>query len=442
MRDRRALDLQPHRITTSIGSANGVVFAGRQRLAHHRYAVQRQHVLGLALGQCVGPGGKDAGARVGSHASKRRARRLRQLARTQPLLVRVPRGQRRKAVRHRAEQRQPRQRLGFGGLRPFHPVRHPQAAGHLAVLDREVIEDLEAAAIALPRHHQRHHGGAIGGVREDRVAALDKRIEVVGGLCRQVARIARGAEVRDVRFEHLARGVARLRQRHAEALGLVGSHDARAARARYDGHAGLRRTRRLGEEHRRRHQLLDGIDQHHARLAQRRAVGAVGTRHRAGVRHGRRGTRRAACHLVDDERLAGLRAQLRRAQDAAGVGQALEHAGDRGARRVSREVGNLVGHVDIARIAAREHMAEGRAVVGGLLQREGQRTRLTDQPDGVRRQHARARGQRRERHQRVADVVGEADGVRPEQLHAAAPGDAGQLRLVGNLVRIAGLGIA
>ena len=95
-------------------------------------------------------------------------------------------------------------------------------------------------------------------------------------------------------------------------------------------------------------QRLDLVDDDHAGALEGRAVRGLRAGHRAGVRH--RGLRAAlaGAELVHDQRLAGVVAQLGGLQESLRIGHALEQAGHRLARRVGREVGDLVGHVDVA----------------------------------------------------------------------------------------------
>ena len=124
-----------------------------------------------------------------------------------------------------------------------------------------------------------------------------------------------------------------------------------------------------------------------------------------------------------------------------GCRHALEHAGDRGAGRIVGEIGDVVGHIDVAGIARRHHMAERQAAHHGLRQRHAQRAGLADHADRL-----LARGwDRRDVHEGHAHVerrIHHADAVRPDDAHVALARDRRQALLLRDAVFLAGLGIA
>ncbi len=276
---------------------------------------------------------------------------------------------------------------------------------------------------------------------EQRAGAGGERLRIGDHLRGHVARIAGGAELRDVAFQHRAHRRIGLRHRHAVLLRRVGRHDPGAARGDQYRRAARFRRPRLGEERRRLQQPFVVFHQYGAGMAEGGAIGLVRPGERAGVRHRRLCALRPGGHLVDDQRLAAFGRERRRVQDAPRFGRALEGAGDGGAARVFGEVGDVVGHIDVAGIARGQHVADGGAARHALGERHAERARLADDAD--RPSPGRGdRGDGHERRPRLQCRVDKADGVRPDDAQAGGARDGGQPLLLGAALRLAGLGVA
>ena len=159
------------------------------------------------------------------------------------------------------------------------------------------------------------------------------------------------------------------------------------------------------------------------------------------MRHGGLRAALAGAQLVHHQRFAGFVAQRGSLQESFGVGHAFEQAGNRLAARVGGEIGDLVGHVDVARVAAGEHVAERKAVLQRLRQRGADGARLAHQAD-----RAGTRGALERRAAEGADqaqpIVHESDAVRPQHAHARGARDVQQPLLGSHPLGHAGLGIA
>ena len=323
----------------------------------------------------------------------------------------------------------------------FQPLALPGDAGDLAVLRRQRIIDRDAlrrrrVAIGL-RHHQR----AVRRIAEQRVGAGIQRFRIGQDLCRHVARIARRAEFRNVREQHIAHRIGWLRQRHAELFGTIGRHDRRTARSRDHRDAARLRRPRLGEECGGLAQRLVVIHQDRAGAAEHRAIRRLRSGQRAGVRHRRRGTLFAGRHLEHDQRLVALPGTFGGDQHAFRFRHALEHAGDRRTGRIVGEIGDVVRHIDVAGIARRQHVAERHAAHHRLRQRHAERARLAHHAD---RLLARGRDRRdvHEGHAHIERRVHHADAVRPDDAHVAFARDRREAMLLRDAVFLAGLGVA
>ena len=323
----------------------------------------------------------------------------------------------------------------------FQPLALPGDAGDLAVLRRQQIIDRDALRRGRVAVGLRHHQRAVSGVAEQCIGAGVERFRIGQDLRRHVARIARRAELRNVREQHIAHRIGRLRQRHIELLGAIGRHDRRTARRRNHRDAARLRWLRLGEEGGGLAQRLVVIHQDRAGATEHRAIRRLRSGQRAGVRHRRRGTLLAGRHLEHDQRLVALPGTFGGDQHALGFRHAFEHAGDRGAGRIVGQIGDVVGHVHVAGIARRQHVAERHAAHHGLRQRHAESARLAHHAD---RMLARRRDRRdvHERHAHVERRVHHADAVRPDDAHVAFARDRREALLLRDAVVLAGLRIA
>jgi hypothetical protein len=127
-------------------------------------------------------------------------------------------------------------------------------------------------------------------------------------------------------------------------------------------------------------------------------------------------------------------------QHAAGVGHAFEQAGDRPAVPILRQVGDLIGNVDVAGVSGGQDMAHRYAAFGRLRQRETQRTGLAYDSDRMRLQRPPVRHGRKGE-TRADRVVHKADRVRPDHSHVPVPHNREQPLLQSDVLRLAGLGV-
>ncbi len=324
---------------------------------------------------------------------------------------------------------------------PFQPFALPGDAGDLAVLCRKRIIDSDASCRRCVAVGLRHHQRTVRRIAEQCVGAGAERFRVGQDLRRHVARIARRAELGDMREQHIAHRIRRLRQRHVELFGAIGRHDRRAARRRDHRDAARLRRPRLGEERGGLAQRLVVLHQDCAGAAEHRAIRRLRSGQRAGVRHRRRRTLLAGRHLEHDERLVALPGAFRGDQHALGLCHAFEHAGDRRARRIVREIGDVVRHIDIAGIAGGQHVAERHAAHHRLRQRHPERARLAHHADRL----AARSGDRRDVHECHAHVerrIHHANAVRPDDAHVAVACDRREAMLLCEAVLLAGFRVA
>ncbi len=277
-------------------------------------------------------------------------------------------------------------------------------------------------------------------IAEQRFSAGGEGLRIVEHLSGQIAGVRRRAEVGNTRFEHCAHGWSRLRHRHAERVRVVRRHDGGAPGGRYHRDASGLRPPRFGEELRGLGNLGEVFDRYKSRAPECCGVGLGGARQSPGVGLGRRGGAFRDRHLVDDHGFLGRARPVAEFENASGVADPLEHAGDGAALGLVDEVIGEIEHVDVAGIAGREHMRVAESVAPALDERVGERARLADDAD--------ASGWPRElvvsleHDSRLEQVVDDPKAVGPEDRQAELARADRQPGLFGDPVGLAGFRIA
>ena len=241
---------------------------------------------------------------------------------------------------------------------------------------------------------------------------------VGGDLRGQVAGIARRAEIRDRAAQHRLGLRQRLRHRQAQGLGVVGRHDAGAARGGDDGDPLARSAARLGEEPGGLQQGVEILHLDHAGAAEGGRPGgrAAGQRAGMGDRGGRPGL--AAAELEHHDRLAGAPRRLAQQRQPAAVAQALHRQRHGAAFRHGELVGGEVADIEVGGVARRGHVADREAALRRLHQRIAQRAGLAGDGDAAgRRGHARVF--RHEGDAGLQHMVDDAEAVDADQRQVA-----------------------
>ena len=372
MQNVRALALQHHGKAERHRRRDRRSGVLHHHISHNRHAVECHHLLGLALGQ--------RGPRHG--AKQRLHRRFLAIIGEPPGLLRrrlaqriapMPRRNRREAAIHRMEQRDMRIGLGLESPRPPQPLRRPHVADDLARGGRSIAEHRQPLGGGFVGIGMRRHQRAIDRVGQQGRGAGDQPARLGDHLRSHVAGVARRAKIRHPLGQHRGRLRPRLRQAHAVQFRLVRRHDGGAAGCRDHRNAGGFRRRRLGEKRRRLHQRLQPINLHHPRPREGGAIGGFGPSERSGMRHRRARAFAAGGHFIHDQRLVRFPRQLGRGDHPARIGHPLEQTGNRPAMRILRQIGNMIGDIDVTRIASGQHVADGHAAFNRLRQRKAKR---------------------------------------------------------------------
>ncbi|EEF24337.1 conserved hypothetical protein, partial [Ricinus communis] len=251
--------------------------------------------------------------------------------------------------------------LGLGRAGSAQPFAHPDVACDLAVPRRCIVEGRDPRKPEFVRQRMGHDERRIAIVCHQCIRAGDQRSRVVQYLSGHVAWIGDGAELRNMLRQHFARCGAGLRKCDAVILGLVGGHDCSPTGGREHSDARAARVRRLGKEGRGLDEGVEVVHHGGAGLLEGGAVHRVRPCQRARVRGCRRGALLARGHLVDDQGFSGRPRTLRGPHELQRCGHAFESAGDRSTGRVVDQVVNQVCNVHVARVAARQHVAERHA---------------------------------------------------------------------------------
>ena len=242
-------------------------------------------------------------------------------------------------------------------------------------------------------------------------------------------------------LQHGADLVARLWQLDVVFFRLVGRHDRRPAGRGDDGNAAGQWRRGFRKKRGGFQQMLEIIHQYGSRPPERGPVGGVRAGERAGMRHRRRGALLARGHLEQNHRLVGPPGKIAGIQQPPRLRHALKHTGNGGAVRVFDQKADIVGHVDIDRVARCQHMTYRDPARRCLRQRHAERAGLADDADRT-RPRLDFRRQPHEGDARVAGGVDDADAVRPDDAQPGLPGDGEQPILLDDAILFAGLGVA
>ena len=189
------------------------------------------------------------------------------------------------------------------------------------------------------------------------------------------------------------------------------------------------------------HQADVVVDQIHPGTLEGSTIGRLGAGQRTGVGHGGGGAILAGGDLADHNGLVLGPRIVARLHQAHRVRRAFEQHGDRRGVGVVGQEHHVIGHVDIAGIAAGQHVADRHAALQRLFHAEAKRAGLADHPDGM-RERAGHLGIGHEGDARLQPVVHRADAVRPDQRNAGIAGQLGQAGLLVDAVLGADLRIA